>query len=794
MTNSDIDSPSILRKLGNGVTIDQLCDENGWSRTQFGTWFEHECQRRVPTADSAINGSIKTPVTVARDSFGIPSIFADSASDMFFGFGVAMAQDRLFQMDFLRRRGLGELSELLGPSHLELDRTARIIGLHRSARAQWHDLDGHTRMVLERFTDGVNHVIDNLGDVPPIEYSILDAKPRLWTPIDSIACEVEFQWYLTGRFPIICIPELVRRALGDTPLYEQFICGEAENEAILPTGSYAPIPSSQFDPIGEVFTPPDEGIGSNNWAVAGNRTTSGAPMVASDPHIAIDANSCWYEARLKCPEYDVAGMAYVGMPALMFGRTPGVGWSITNNICSLRDLYQETTSDEHPGCYLFDSQWVKSTKRTEVISVKGQGNHVETVTLSHNGPIVDSILPSAARHTGPVSIRWVGMSGGGWLTSLLQMNRANTVAELHEAMRPWHVPTFCVVSGDSNGNIGLKATGKIPRRNSYHRSYRDGSAPQHQWQGYIPFDEMPELINPECNWIRTANNRTAANDYPHMLSGCWSSGHRAQRIREMLESHQGKFALDDFVQMQNDVISGRAQECTPKLLNALSSESDPEILRAISFLQGWNGSIDVDSIAATIFNVFFTLWQMRVAREHIPEEQLELVGNAAGGIASRLIDEDAVGWFQKDDRQRAVSETFKAAVELLSSRFGNEMETWQWGKLHILTKSHPLSRIGDLGELLNHAPISVKGDMVTVGNTGQGPDWTSTSGAGYRLIHDMGTNPPCMWAVDGQGQSGHPGSPHYNDQQHDWLNAGYHQIVLSEAPDPTASQFVISPA
>ena len=149
MSISDIDSLSILRKLGNGVTIAQLCDENGWSRPQFGPWFDAECQRRVPNADSAVNGSIKTPVTVARDSFGIPSIFAESASDMFFGFGVAMAQDRLFQMDFLRRRGLGELSELLGPSHLELDRTARIIGLHRSARAQWHDLDAHTKMVLE---------------------------------------------------------------------------------------------------------------------------------------------------------------------------------------------------------------------------------------------------------------------------------------------------------------------------------------------------------------------------------------------------------------------------------------------------------------------------------------------------------------------------------------------------------------------------------------------------------------------------------------------------------------------
>ena len=192
--------------------------------------------------------------------------------------------------------------------------------------------------------------------------------------------------------------------------------------------------------------------------------------------------------------------------------------------------------------------------------------------------------------------------------------------------------------------------------------------------------------------------------------------------------------------------------------------------------------------------MFFTLWQTCVAKEHIPESQLELVGGATGGIASRLIDNDAMNWFQKSDRESAVFDTFKSAIDLLSTRLGNDMQAWEWGKLHVLTKSHVLGHIGDLGELLNHTPISVKGDMVTVGNTGQGPDWTSISGAGYRLIHDMGTNPPCMWAVDGQGQSGHPGSPHYNDQENDWLNAGYHQIVLTDHPDPTSDHFVITPS
>ncbi|MBT5124190.1 MAG: penicillin acylase family protein [Planctomycetaceae bacterium] len=786
-------SQSLLSRLGQGETINQLCDEQNWSRMDFDNWFESQCQSRVPSREHATNDSLRDNVTITRDAHGIPSIYAASASDMFFGFGVAMAQDRLFQMDFLRRRGLGQLSELLGASHLELDRTARVVGLHRIAEAQWHELSDDVQLALQRFADGVNHVVDDLGHLPPIEYSLLDTSPRPWTPIDSIACEVEFQWYLTGRFPIICIPELVRRAVGDTALYEQFICGEAEDESILSVGSYPPVPSSTSEPIGETFTPPNEGNGSNNWAVSGTRSASGVPMVASDPHIAIAANSSWYEARLKCPEYDVAGMAYVGMPALMFGRTPGVGWSITNNMCSLRDLYQETRSEDHPNCFLYNDDWIVESSRTETIQIRGEDDHVETVILSHNGPIVDTILPDAAQHTGPVALRWVGMYGGGWLTSLLAMNQATTVEQLHEAMRPWYVPSFCVVSGDTQGNIGLKATGKIPRRNRFNRHYRDGSDPSHRWQGYIPFDEMPELLNPECEWIRTANNRTAANDFPHMLSGCWSSGHRAARIREMLESQLEPFTFDDFVRMQNDVISGRAVECAPKLVNVLASVEDSHVQEARALLANWDGGMEVESVAGAIFNVFFTLWQTRVAQEHIPADQIDLIGPACGGIASRLIDRDQLGWFNDDNQRAAVIETFCQALQLLSERFGEDQQQWTWGQLHILTKTHVLAHIGDLGKLLNHEPTPVKGDMMTVGNTGQGPNWTSTSGAGYRLIHDLGSDPPCMWAVDGQGQSGHPGSPYYNDQQDDWLNSGYHRVPLDDAPDPSATRFTLSP-
>ena len=289
MVSNSFDSRELLKSLGQGVTIDRLCEQQGWSRARFDEWFQEECEARLHSETLAVDGSLDSKVSIARDKYGIPAIYAETTSDLFFAFGVAMAQDRLFQMDFLRRRGLGQLSELLGDSHLELDRTARVVGLHRIAESQWHFLDDEVKLILQRFSDGVNHVIAESAELPPIEYSILDFPIRPWSPVDSIACEVEFQWYLTGRFPIICIPEIVRRAVGDTTLYEQFTVGEAEEEAIMPVGSYEPVSSSNNEPIGETLTLPSEGLGSNNWAVAGSRTASGAPMIASDPHIAIDA-------------------------------------------------------------------------------------------------------------------------------------------------------------------------------------------------------------------------------------------------------------------------------------------------------------------------------------------------------------------------------------------------------------------------------------------------------------------------------------------------------------------------
>ena len=280
---------------------------------------------------------------------------------------------------------------------------------------------------------------------------------------------------------------------------------------------------------------PDEGLGSNNWVVSGDRTESGMPMVASDPHIAFAAVSCWYEAQLSGGSFDVTGMAYAGMPAIIFGRNRRVAWAITNNICSQRDLYEERTDPDHPGAFLFDGEWEPERTLTETIQVRGGSSVDKTVRFSRNGPIVDELLPAEAAGTGPVSLKWLGATNCGWLTALLGVDRADTVEEFREAIRPWRVPTFSMMAADVDGHFGYQSVGRIPVRKVQQLGYRPGWDPEHQWNGLIPTEHMPRLVDPEQGWAISANNRTAPNDYPYPLFGAWSSGHRAKRIRQMIE-------------------------------------------------------------------------------------------------------------------------------------------------------------------------------------------------------------------------------------------------------------------
>ena len=394
-----IDSRRILHQLGRGESVDDVRAAAGLTEAEFEAWWNEELQRRLAVIDGRASGPVGAAVEIQRDASGLPHIYAETDTDLFVGYGYAMAQDRLFQMDYLRRRALGRLAEILGPEAFEYDLLVRTVGLHRIAADETARLPAETAARYEAFATGVNAFIEDCRDLPPIEFDLLDYRPEPWRPLDSIALLGEFRWYLTGRFPVIAVPELARRALGDGPLYRAFTTPEAIDETILHPGEYASA-GSGTDPVEPPLGGIDDGTGSNNWVVGPSRSASGGALVVSDPHIAFGSPCCWYQAHLVGGRFNVAGAGYAGAPGIIFGRNRRVAWGITNNISSQRDLYQERTDPAHPGAFLYDGKWEPARERVEAISVRGEGVREEVVRSSRNGPIVDDILPGFAQGTG----------------------------------------------------------------------------------------------------------------------------------------------------------------------------------------------------------------------------------------------------------------------------------------------------------------------------------------------------------------------------------------------------------
>ncbi len=773
--------------MGSGVTLDAIRAKAGFSSKQFDTWWHQQIESRLPRLTGSATAEVESGVEILRDKWGIPHILALSEHDLFFGYGYAMGQDRLWQLDYFRRQAQGRLSEIMGPevlpratgdaiTPLQRDTIARTIGFRRIARSNLKKLPAETLKRLKSFSDGINAARRACGDRLPIEFSLLGYEPEKWIPLDSLNIWVEFQYYLTVRLPVIVLPEVARRTLGDGPLYEAFLTIEASDESILPPGSYA-ASRSDLERPGEVVGDPDGPAGSNNWVVTGRRSASDIPLLASDPHIAFNAVSCWYEAHLSGAGFNLAGAGYIGVPGVIFGRNERVAWGITNNICSQRDLYQEKTDPDHPDQFLYDGTWEQSRVTVERIAIK-HGEPVDLqVRFSRNGPIVDEILPPLGRGTGPVSLRWVGATFCDEVTSLLAANLATTCDEFREAMRGWRAPTLSWVFADVDDHIGYQCVGRIPIRENWNRGYRRGWDPEDQWRDLIPFDGMPALSDPPDGWIRTANNRTAPDDYPYPLSGTWATGYRARRIRNVLEE-KTVLSRDACSELQMDTYSLRAEEVIPHLLELLESVEDSEVRGALDLLRSWNRRMDPGEVGAAIFEIFFAKWEQAISRQRFQGDAIAPMAGALAGLSVQLLAEDRSGWFAGADRGEVASTTLKDTLHDLSTRLGPDMSSWSWGRIHTVILAHCLSNLGDLGKLLDRGGQPVGGAGTTVCNTGYDPTYMAAMGANYRLVVEVGSDPAVLWSVDAAGQSGHPGSPNYADQLPEWLASRRHAIDL----------------
>lgn len=747
---------------------------------------------QLPPASLTLTATVERPVRIVRDGSGTPHIYAQTARDLFLGYGFALAQDRLWQIDYYRRRALGRLAEVLGPSALASDRRNRMLGFGRLADQEIPTLSSEAAIALEGFSAGVNAWIAQLtatGGQLPIEFEILEYAPEAWAPRDSIALMRAFFWQLTGRLDNIAAAEAALRYLGPD-LGADFLTTESADETILPSSSA----SATRRLVGAGTGGADSAGGSNNWAVSPARSASGGAMLASDPHLPYMLPVGLYQVHLSGAGYDVTGSGYPGTPGIWFGHNDRVAWGITNLVASPRDVYVETLNPAAPDQYRDGDGWSPLESRTETISVKGAADESITVRSTVRGPLVDEIVPLASE-AGPngeptaLSVRWTGQEIMGDVQALLDTNRAQDWTSFRAALAGWRLPIFNLVYADVDGRIGWQATGSIPVRGDgdLSRGYRPANDAAHAWTGYIPFDDLPRMEDPERGWVGTANNRPVAVDEQAVpLYGWWAPGHRAVRLRQLLDDGR-TLTADDMRAMHSDTTNLRAAEVLPKLGELLAS--GPAGARLIQLLDGWNLQMSVDSVAATVFEAFFEVWQRRVMTARFPEHVHAFLGSlgAGSGLAMRLLSEGSPSdWFGEGVSIGAIAEEVAAqTLADLASRYGADTASWRWGLVHQVSFKHPLDGRPGTDGLFATAPRGTAGTgyVLNANSFSHDEPFAVVSGPEYRLVVDM-ADLDATTTVLTTGQSGLPGSPHYADMVDPWVRGAYLPLPFSpEAVD-----------
>ena len=757
-------------------------------------WADAYFAEKLPLGLGAIEevtGQVGAAVRIRRDSWGIAHISAETESDVYFGLGYAMAQDRLWQLDYQRRLVRGELAAVLGSRALASDRLMRTLGIGAAGERGWETVEPEVRTTLESLAAGINRWIDQVGSRLPIEFEALGYEPVRWHPSDSIAIWKHRWWTLTGRLEQIVVAEVARRTLP-SDLLDAFFDVELAGETIVRDAGDQVSSRSESGLDGGAI---DEG--SNNWVVGGGRTTTGSPALCSDPHNIFNAPSQWFEAQVTCPSFDGAGAFYLGTPVLYLGRNRHVAWGVTNHAASVRDLYWEETHPERSESYRDGSTWRDFAVERQVISVAGKVADVLDIRKTVRGPIVNEFLPPLGeeRDVPPISLRWLAIEVPSGFDSALRLMRARSAADVRDALKQWPCPPLNFVYADTEGHFGYHAAGLIPRRGHVTHGVRQANDLNDIWNGFYAFDDLPNVADPPAGWVATANNVPAARNDDYLFNGAWSDGYRARRIRKRLTERE-RLRPEEIAAVHADVVSARAQELLPSLLRLVEPGDSPTARTAIRTLREWDHRCGVDSVGASIWTAFWTEWCVALAGARFPRVLIEHATVRVAAIGSRLLRGESIPWFPANNADAEIRGAFNRALEALEGWGGPNVEDWQWGKLHQITHPHPMATSFELSALYNTGPSPTSGGNSIVRAAGHGLKipYSVVSGSTYRFIADL-SRPDRLQSVQTIGQSAHLGSPHYRDQFALWLENRYHPLWMSEQEvlEHLESEVVIRP-
>lgn len=724
---------------------------------------------------------LEHPVTIKRDQFGVPTIEAQTLKDLLFGQGFVQAQDRLWQMELNRRLGAGRLGEVFGPQAVAADTFLRRLGLRRSAQIDLEAMHEHERECLTAFCQGVNAAMERLK-VLPVEFRMLKYRPEPWQPLDTLTWVQVMSMDLCSNWEQELLRGRIVNRLGAEGASLLHLFTESAS-LTLPPGVKGP---ETLDGLWELYEEakaflPNGGLpgGSNAWVIDGSRSVSGRPMLANDPHLVGRVPSIWYESKLVCPEFEVQGASFPGVPFVVIGANQTVAWGITNSYADTMDLYLEKLNGEQ--CLTLDG-WQPLEHHIERIEVKGENCREVRVESSAHGPVL------FRKGEYGLALRWKNFEASHPICTLYNFNRSGTAAEFKEALRGWQAPSSNFVFADTGGNIGYLLAGHIPlRRKGSGLTPVPGWNGEYEWEGQISFEELPQLDNPECGYLVTANNPVVGSDYPHHVTWDWMSSARAQRIEELILSEE-KHDLDTFRIMQSDTQSSMGlrfvQVCRNLKFERRSAVAGRDILIA------WDGDGHSMSGEMALYQVTLLSMAKKVLDSALGEElSRQFLGQSNNPVSvmaghtgrytawlmQLLESSEKYGRLQEiaqevPSRESLVEESLAEAYILLCKAFGKDHRLWEWGKLHRLQFKHPLAVNMLLGWLLNSPAGSAGGDTDTVFQTAfhpQKPYGAEAWCPSFRQVVDL-TDEPGYKSVLPTGQSGHPGSRHYLDQFHLW--------------------------
>lgn len=753
----------------------------------LGTYLWMRAQQPQTSGTVAIPGS-GAPAEIVRDDRGVVHIFAATERDAYRALGYAHAQDRLWQMETMRRAGAGRLAELIGVKYgdfaLRTDRLMRTLGVRRSAEAMAATLSPDARAAFDAYAEGVNAYLETRSEALPLEFQLLRHTPEPWTVADSLVWAKLMALQLSANYRDELFRSRVLERLSPQQIDDLFpsdipgapttLAGELRGMDMrdMVRRTLAALPQMGFD------------TASNEWVLTGARTTTGKPILANDPHLGLEAPILWYLARIVTPGFTSAGATVPGVPLTVLGHNGRVAWGFTTTHSDTQDLFVEKPDPQDPARYLTPDGSEPFETRAETIAIAGEPSQTLTVRSTRHGPVISDLdAPpadsSGGSSAGPVlALSFPGLADDDTSAeALYRLNHAATAEAARDALRLHVAPQQNVVYADVTGEVGFITPGRVPiRRKGDGRVPVPGWTGEYDWTGFLPYYALPQAVNPPSGQFVNANNAVVGHDYPYRLATDWPDPSRAKRIVEMLGA--GRHSVEDVAHQQMDIVSLPARDFLPELLKyptppGLASD-------AAALLRGWDGRMDRERPEPLIF----TMWLRELVRAVFADElgaDFAAYWDLRPEALRRVIHDrpdwcDDVTTAQKESCADMIGRSLESAVAALAERHGSRPKSWRWGDDHKADLSHRM--LGRLPVIGGMADVSVEtdGDFFTV-NRGSTTIRSSTNpfrhvhGAGFRAVYDLADLDNSRFVI-ATGQSGNIWSRHWGDLVEMWRDGG----------------------